>query len=116
MTQKQVREYMQKLGIYKSEYETTIKRYAEMQTQYNKLLKATKKQPDWYAEKTAAGTKKSALAGTLENLRKDLLAYETALGLTPAGLKKVSVEKPAEKKKKSTGIVLMPRAGGAGDK
>jgi len=116
MTAKQVRDAMQKLGTYKSEFDPTIQTYATMKTQYNKLLRAAKKTDEWYAEKTAAGTKKSALAGTMESLRRDILAYENALGLTPAGLKKIRDEKTADKKKKSAGIVLMPRAGGASDK
>ena len=38
---------------------------------------------------TATGTKKAPIVTTLESLRKDVLAYLSALGLTPAGAKKL---------------------------
>ena len=41
---------------------------------------------------------RSPLALSLENLRKDVLAYSVQLGLTPTGLKKITGEKMGRKK------------------
>ena len=44
-------------------------------------------------EKTGANnSKRSPIVATLETLRKDILSYSNALGLTPSGLKKINDE------------------------
>ena len=118
MTTKEIRENMQNLGIYREEYEPTIKTYVGMKNQYSKLLKKAEQDDEWYQESTAAeGLKKSPLASAMESLRKDILSYEAALGLTPIGLRKLLKDRDNEKKaKRSGGIVLMPKAGERGAK
>ena len=91
------------LGVYKSEFEFTISIYAGLIEQYNALEKEFKKSKFTVIEKTgySDNAKKSPMVATLENLRKDILAYSNALGLTPAGLKKINDEMKQDKKKAS---------------
>lgn len=91
------------LGVYKPEFEFTISIYAGLIEQYNALEKEFKKTKFTVIEKTgySDNAKKNPLVATLENLRKDILAYSNALGLTPSGLKKINDEMKQEKKKVS---------------
>lgn len=93
-------ENMKTLGIYKPEFDATIFIYAGLIDQYTNLEREFKKSKFTVVEKTgySDNTKKSPMVATLENLRKDILSYSTALGLTPAGLKKIN----DEMKKKDT--------------
>lgn len=98
-------ENMEKLGVFRSEFETTVRRYAEMRIQYEML------NDKWYQEgckiteeyTNKAGAKnirKTALYLSLENMRKELIEMENLLGLTPKGLKAIK-KKGLEQKKKS---------------
>lgn len=80
---------MEEAGIYKAQYDRIIDVYALAFEQYYKLLKEFRME-DYKA--------RSPLALSLENLRKDVLAYSAQLGLTPAGLKKITGEKMGRKK------------------
>jgi hypothetical protein len=42
----------------------------------------------------------------MESLRKDILAYSNALGLTPAGLKKIKDQQPEQKKQSKLEMAL----------
>jgi P27 family predicted phage terminase small subunit len=96
-------ENMKKLGVYKEEFDTTIQIYCSLIDQYTALEKEFKKTKFTVIEKTgySDNTKKNPLVGSLESLRKDILAYSNALGLTPAGLKKINDNMKPEKKKQS---------------
>lgn len=107
MSPKSIREAMTRLGTYKPEYDHTIKVYADLATTYNRMLKRFAESDYQYDEATAQGRKKAPIVAVLESMRKDLLAYENALGLTPAGLKKIQDPSDA-KKKKPGGIRLLP--------
>jgi P27 family predicted phage terminase small subunit len=94
-------ENMKKLGVYKPEFDMTISIYCSLIDQYQALEKEFRKSKFTVIEKTgySDNTKKNPLVGSLESLRKDILAYSNALGLTPAGLKKINDNmKPATKK------------------
>jgi phage terminase small subunit len=53
-------------------------------------------------EKTGANnSKRSPMIATLESLRKDILSYSNALGLTPSGLRKLNDEMGKDKKQAS---------------
>lgn len=84
-----LRKRMQTLGTYKEEYEGAIEILSQLQEQYDELTKQFRESGYRYAEHTAQGTKKAPIVTTLESLRKDILAYMGALGLTPAGAKKL---------------------------
>lgn len=91
---------MKKLNTYKPEYEPIIDIYCELREQYELYTKALKKKEYKCDEYTAAGgTKKSALIGTLETLRKDILQYSDRLCLNP---KSMMEEKNKAAKKEST--------------
>jgi phage terminase small subunit len=95
----QTKENMIALDIYKPEFDTTISIYAGLVEQYQAIEKEFKKSKFTVVEKTgySDNAKKSPMVASLESLRKDILAYSNALGLTPAGLKKIQ-----EKSMKST--------------
>lgn len=99
VTKKSVVENLTTLNIYKKEFDTTIEIYVDLIKQYSKISKEFKAKNCKTEEKTAAGDgKKSPTVAALENLRKDILSYSTALGLTPAGLKKINEKSMAQKK------------------
>lgn len=85
----QTRRRMQRLGTYKEEYEGAIEILAQLQEQYDELTRLFRESGYCYAEHTTQGTKKAPIVTTLESLRKDILAYMSALGLTPAGAKRL---------------------------
>lgn len=91
------------LGVYKAEFDFTISIYAGLIEQYIALEKEFKKNKFTVIEKTgySDNAKKSPMVATLENLRKDILSYSNALGLTPSGLKKINDEMTQSKKKVS---------------
>jgi P27 family predicted phage terminase small subunit len=96
-------ENMKKLGVYKPEFDTTIQIYCSLIDQYQTLEKNFKKTKFTVVENTgySDNKKKNPLVGSLESLRKDILAYSNALGLTPAGLKKINDNMKPEKKNQS---------------
>ena len=90
--EQKTKENMMALGTYKPEFDQTISIYAGLLEQYTALEKEFKKSKFTVVEKTgySDNTKKAPIVITLESLRKDLLAYANALGLTPSGLKKIN--------------------------
>ncbi|HSW76102.1 MAG TPA: P27 family phage terminase small subunit, partial [Candidatus Saccharimonadales bacterium] len=99
--EQQIVHNMKMLDIYKPEFDMTISIYASLLDQYQQLEKDFRKSKFTVAEDTgySDNKKKSPIVGSLESLRKDILAYSNALGLTPAGLKKINDD--ANKKKKT---------------
>ena len=98
-------ENMRKVGTFRDEFVTTIRRYAELRIQYEKM------NDKWYLEgcqiteeyTNKAGIKnvrKTALYLSIENMRKELIEMENILGLTPKGLKSIKT-KGLEVKKES---------------
>jgi phage terminase small subunit len=96
-------ENMIALGIYKPEFNVTISIYAGLVEQYQALEKEFKKTKFNVVEKTgySDNAKKAPIVATLENLRKDILSYSNALGLTPSGLRRISEEMTKPKKPQS---------------
>ena len=89
-TEKRLKRYMTKLGVWKPEDLVTVEICAGLMDQYDIILKA------WISigmnpvEVTdGGGTKKSGIVTTLETLRKDILAYQRELGLTPLSMKRL---------------------------
>ena len=98
-------ENMRRIGVFREEFVTTIRRYAELRIQYEIL------HDKWYEEgciitekytnkSGATNVRKTALYLSLENLRKELIDMENILGLTPKGLKAIK-SKGLEAKKES---------------
>ena len=94
MTKSQLRlkRYMTSLGVWKPEYLITVEICAGLMDQYDAITTA------WIAsgmnplEMTENGSKKSGIVTTLESLRKDILAYQKELGLTPAAMKRIDAQ------------------------
>lgn len=94
---------MIELGIYKPEFDMTIEVYCGLVYQYKQLERQFEDNAFSVEEETgySKGTKKSPLVASMENLRKDILSYSNALGLTPSGLRKIREKQIAETKKQS---------------
>lgn len=91
-----LRKSMQKMCTYRPEYENATAIAAQLMEQYDVLTRAFEESGWAYETSTAAGTKKAPIVTTLESLRKDILAYLSALGLTPAGAKKLDAAATAK--------------------
>jgi phage terminase small subunit len=91
---------MQKLGLYRPEFEVVITVYAQLMDQYEILLKRFVASDYNISEATVAGSKKAPIVTTMESLRKDILAYASQLGLTPQGLLRTD-DKAFAKKRRS---------------
>lgn len=104
----QVKDHMQNLGIYKPEFDITISIYCGLVDQYDQLQKQFKKSKFTVVEQTgyADNQKKHPLIGSMESLRKDILTYATALGLTPQGLKKLKKDEKPERKQSKLEMAL----------
>ncbi|RDW17627.1 terminase [Oceanobacillus arenosus] len=84
---------MKGLGTYKPEYDAVITIYSDLLAQYDRAQQEFIQSGYQYETSTAAGgTKKSAIVATLENLRKDILAYSDRLSLNPKSLETVTTE------------------------
>jgi P27 family predicted phage terminase small subunit len=94
-----VREDMKSLGIYKPEFDITINMYCGLVEQYEAIQKDFKKSKFTVVENTgySDNKKKSPVIVSMESLRKDILTYATALGLTPQGLKKLQKDDQEKK-------------------
>ena len=91
LIEQRTKKNMQSLGIYKPEFDMTISIYASLVEQYQSIEKDFKQSKFKVEEKTGSNnSKRSPMVATLENLRKDILSYSNHLGLTPAGLRKLS--------------------------
>lgn len=102
VTKTAVRKKMIALGVYKPEFDETIDRYVELATEYATIYAAYVEGGYKCETETANGVKKSPVVTTLESLRRDMLAVEDALGLTPRGLLKLQENafKVAQKSRK----------------
>lgn len=97
---------MKELGAYKQEFDQAIKRYAEMQVQYEvmnaEFVASGCKVTEEYTNKSGAtNIRKTAIYLSIESMRKDLLDMENIFGLTPKGLKAIrskSMETPKTSK------------------
>ena len=84
---------MEGLGTYKPEYDNIITIYADLLAQYDEAQKRFEESGRQYETYTAAGgTKKSAIIATIENLRKDIIAYSDRLCLNPKSVETVTTE------------------------
>lgn len=91
---KETKSNMEKLNVYKAEFDTTIRRYAELRLQYEILLEKWYEDgcptTEEYTNKAGAtNIRKTAVYMVIENIRKELLDIENILGLTPKGLKAI---------------------------
>ncbi len=90
--ERRLKGYMTKLGIWKPEYMVTVEICAGLMDQYETISKAWIESGMNPVEYTDTGSKKSGIVATLESLRKDILAYQKELGLTPMAIKKLDAQ------------------------
>lgn len=84
-----LRKRMKSLGVYREEYEVAISVLARLMRQYDTLNGNFERQGMPFEVHTSMGSKKAPIVTTLEALRRDILAYMSALGLTPAGARRL---------------------------
>lgn len=90
---------MREMGTHKKQYNRIIGIYAGLVHQYLVILdKFEQGDYQFEVETGSGGMKKSPIVATLENLRKDILAYSDRLCLNPKAFETVTVEKPSESK------------------
>ena len=99
----QAEAHMKTLGIYKPEFMPMLEVYAQLMTQRDALEKKYKASGYAFQVSTNTGFKKAPIVTTLETLRKDILVYANALGLTPQGLAKFD-DKAFSKKPEASGL------------
>ena len=87
--EKRLKKYMTALGTWKDEYRITVEICAGLMDQYDVILSAWQATGMMPVEYTENGSKKSGIVTTLESLRKDILAYQKELGLTPMAMKRI---------------------------
>ena len=97
-----VKEQMTTLGVYRPEFDDCIRRYAELNFEYDFLYaRYVAEEYPCAIDTDNKGAKKSPVTTTLEALRKDILAYAVQLGLTPAAVKKMKEGALAKRKQGS---------------
>ena len=90
---------MKALGIHKKQYNRLVDIYSGLVHQYLTLNKKFE-DGDYQVQSTTdqGSPKKAPIIATLENLRKDILAYSDRLCLNPKALENVTAEKEQKSK------------------
>jgi len=94
---------LQALGVYNEAFQPEIHMLAEMERDLQRARK------DWIA---AGRSIDSDLYEAIERLRRDILSHRQALGLTPAGLRRVrgrAIEPPEEEDEKAPTVLDLVR-------
>lgn len=97
---------MKEVGTYRPQFDDTVRTYAEMKYQKELAMKefyenGCQMTEEYINKSGIANIRKTALYMSIETLRKDMVNYESILGLTPSGLKKINKEMDNGKKKSS---------------
>ncbi|WHY76235.1 P27 family phage terminase small subunit [Neobacillus sp. WH10] len=103
---KQVIEDMKNVGTYRPQFDRTVRTYAEMSYDYKILMRQFEESNDQFIEEYtnksgATNAMTTAIYSEIKMIRKEMVSYESILGLTPAGLKKINKEMDQTKKKSS---------------
>lgn len=101
---------MKKLGVYRPEYDRIVDIYAGLWEQYHRLMSEYDKDGRYgYATVTAdGGEKKSPLVGTIEAVRRDILAYSDRLMLNPKAERDAKTAKTARRSKLEEALNASP--------
>lgn len=96
--EKEVIEQMEKLGVYRSEFNQVIKIFVGMVFQYNQFEQmfeesGQKITEDYTNKAGATNERKVPLYTAMESLRKDILSYSNRLCLNPKSLENITVNK-----------------------
>jgi hypothetical protein len=103
---KQVIEDMKDVGTYRKQFERTVRTYAEMSYDYKLLMRKFEESNDQFIDEYtnksgATNAMTTAVYSEIKMIRKEMVTYESILGLTPAGLKRINNEMDLKKKKAS---------------
>lgn len=85
------------LGLYDPNFDRIILTFSEAEFQYDKYWRKLRSQRYRAIVETNGGPRKDPLITILENLRKDINALATSLGLTPKALKGLRESQPQTK-------------------
>jgi hypothetical protein len=104
---KQVIEDMKAVGTYRPQFDRTVRTYAEMSYDYKILLRQFENSGDQFVDEYtnksgATNAMTTAIYSEIKTIRKEMVTYESILGLTPAGLKRINKEMDQSKKKTSS--------------
>jgi hypothetical protein len=104
---KQVIEDMKDVGTYRPQFDRTVRTYSEMSYDYKLLTRQFEDSEDQFVDEYtnksgATNAMTTAIYSEIKTIRKDMVTYESILGLTPAGLKRINKEMDQSKKKSSS--------------
>lgn len=108
----ETKDAMQELGTYKPEFDPIIGIYSELREQYEIITERF--EHNGYRLQTKSekgGMKKSPVIATLENLRKDILAYSDRLCLNPKALEGAKVKAAPAQSKLDAALEALSRGG-----
>lgn len=100
---KQIIDNMKKLGVYKSEYKTTIDVFVDMVHQYELFTEqfeemGYKVQEEYTNKAGATNMRKTPIYSAMEKLRMDISTYSNLLCLNPKALENVTAESQSKSK------------------
>lgn len=98
---RQTKKDMEKLGVYRPEYDRIVDIYAGLCEQYHRLMNDYDKDGSYaYSISTADGGKKrSPLITTIESIRRDILSYSDRLMLNPKAERDAKTDTAPKKSK-----------------
>jgi hypothetical protein len=108
---KQVNEDMETVGTYRPQFDRTVRTYAEMSYDYKLLMRQFEESNDQFIDEYtnksgATNAMTTAIYSEIKTIRKEMVTYESILGLTPAGLKRINKEMDQTKKSSSLAKAL----------
>lgn len=95
-----IKKNMETLGVYKPEFDTIIKAYADILYQYEKVWEEYERLGCPAFAEHPGGIKKHPCAIQLEDLRKQMTVYSDRLGLNPKALDSIKNAQTIEVKSK----------------
>jgi DNA-directed RNA polymerase sigma subunit (sigma70/sigma32) len=104
---KEVIEDMKNVGTYRPEFDRTVRTYTEMKYDYKILMRMFEESGDQFVEEYtnksgATNAMTTAIYSEIKMIRKEMVSYESILGLTPSGLKRINKEMDKGKEKQSS--------------
>lgn len=92
-TERRIKKDMESLGTWRPQCAETVRLCADMEDQYWSMrTKQAEENLPCYEMTDSGATRKTAFTLTLESLRKDILAYQKELGLTPMAVKRIDAQ------------------------
>lgn len=98
---------MKNVGTYRPQFDRTVRTYSEMSYDYKILMRQFEESGDQFVDEYtnksgATNAMTTAIYSEIKMIRKEMVTYESILGLTPAGLKRINKEMDQSKNKTSS--------------